>query len=111
MPLLFSYGTLRQDAVQLSTFGRLLDGFPDDLVGFEQSIFEVTDPKFVSTSGRARHAIVTFTGQTEHRVAGTAFEVTDDELAKADAYESAGYIRMLAQLASGRQAWVYAKGS
>ena len=26
MPLLFSYGTLRQETVQLSTFGRLLQG-------------------------------------------------------------------------------------
>jgi len=111
MPLLFSYGTLRQEAVQLSTFGRLLYGSPDDLIGFEQSLFEVTDPEFVSTSGKAQHAIVTFTGRNEHRVAGTAFEVTDDELARADAYEPAGYARVLAQLASGRQAWVYAKGS
>ena len=26
MPFLFSYGTLQQEAVQLSTFGRRLDG-------------------------------------------------------------------------------------
>jgi len=37
MALLFSYGTLQQEAVQMSTFGRLLDGQPDELVGFEQS--------------------------------------------------------------------------
>jgi hypothetical protein len=33
--LLFSYGTLRQRDVQLSTFGRLLDGRPDAIVGFD----------------------------------------------------------------------------
>jgi hypothetical protein len=41
MPLLFSYGTLQQGAVQLSTFGRLLEGQPDELVGFEQSVLKI----------------------------------------------------------------------
>lgn len=109
VPLLFSYGTLRQEAVQLATFGRLLHGEPDELVGFEQSLFEVTDPGFVSASGTAQHAIVTFTGRSDSRVPGMAFEVTDAELSSADAYEPAGYARVRAELASGRQAWVYAK--
>ena len=109
MPLLFSYGTLRQEAVQLSTFGRLLLGSPDELIGFEQSLFEVTDPEFVSASGTAQHAIVSHTGRTDSRVPGTAFEVTEAELARADAYEPVGYSRVLARLASGRQAWVYAR--
>ena len=52
MPLLFSYGTLRQEAVQLSTFGRVLRGHPDQLVGFEQSVFRIEDPAFVAMSGR-----------------------------------------------------------
>ncbi|MGH9961724.1 MAG: gamma-glutamylcyclotransferase, partial [Pyrinomonadaceae bacterium] len=38
MPLLFSYGTLQQESVQLSTFGRLLQGQGDALLGFEQSL-------------------------------------------------------------------------
>lgn len=33
MPLLFSYGTLQDDAVQLRTFERLLTGEPDELRG------------------------------------------------------------------------------
>ena len=109
MPLLFSYGTLRQEAVQLATFGRLLHGEPDELIGFEQSLFEVTDPEFVSASGKAHHAIVTFTGRSDSRVPGTVFELTDAELSGADAYEPAGYTRVRATLASGRQAWVYAR--
>lgn len=35
MPWLFSYGTLQQEAVQLSTVGRRLAGQADELVGFE----------------------------------------------------------------------------
>ena len=32
---LFSYGTLRYDTVQLSTFGRKLDGAADTILGFK----------------------------------------------------------------------------
>ena len=34
--LLFSYGTLQQDEVQLSSFGRLLDGEDHAMVGYRQ---------------------------------------------------------------------------
>ena len=108
MPLLFSYGTLQQSTVQLSTFGRLLHGQPDELIGFEQAVLEIEDPEFVATSGKAQHAIVRFNGRDDSRVSGTVFDVSDEELASADAYEPAGYKRVLARLASGKQAWVYA---
>lgn len=108
MPLLFSYGTLQQEAVQLSTFGRRLQGRPDELVGFELSVFEVKDPAFVATSGKAHHAIVRFNGRDDSRVTGTVLELTDVELTSADTYEPEGYQRVSTTLASGRQAWVYA---
>jgi hypothetical protein len=108
MPLLFSYGTLQQETVQLSTFGRLLQGQPDELVGFEQSLLEVEDPEFVATSGKRHHAVVRFNGRDESRVPGTVFEVSERELRNADEYEPVGYIRVAATLASGRSAWVYA---
>ena len=34
MPLLFSYGTLQHEEVQLSTFGRKLAGEKDLIVGY-----------------------------------------------------------------------------
>jgi gamma-glutamylcyclotransferase (GGCT)/AIG2-like uncharacterized protein YtfP len=108
MPLLFSYGTLQQEAVQMSTFGRLLQGQPDELVGFEQSLLKVEDPQFVATSGKTHHSIVRFNGRNDSRVSGTVFEVSDRELGKADQYEPTGYKRISAMLASGKQAWVYA---
>ena len=111
MPLLFSYGMLREPAVQLSTFGRLLGGHPDALVGFEQSVLRIEDPAFVASSGKADHAIVKWNGRDDSRVPGTVFELTDAELARADAYEPAGYTRVSATLASGKQAWVYAEAT
>ena len=109
MVLLFSYGTLQQEAVQLSLFGRRLVGHPDELIGFEQGLFEIEDPEFVATSGKAHHAIVRYNGRSDSRVRGTVLEVSDSELASADEYEPAGYKRLFATLASGKQAWVYAE--
>jgi gamma-glutamylcyclotransferase (GGCT)/AIG2-like uncharacterized protein YtfP len=41
-------------------------------------------------------------------VSGTAFEVSEAELAAADEYEKqAAYVRIEVTLASGAQAWVY----
>jgi hypothetical protein len=108
MPLLFSYGTLQQEAVQMSTFGRLLEGQPDELIGFEQSLLRIEDPQFVAASGKTHHSIVKFNGRSGSRVSGTVFEVSDAELANADQYEPAGYKRVSAMLASGKEAWVYA---
>src|SRR5689334_17939882 len=108
MPLLFSYGTLQREDVQRSTFGRPVSGHGDELVGYERSVFRIEDPAFVAASGKANHAIVRFTGNPEHRVPGVALEISDAELANADKYEPAGYTRVLAELASGKQAWVYA---
>ncbi|MDO4794910.1 MAG: gamma-glutamylcyclotransferase family protein [Brachymonas sp.] len=105
--LLFSYGTLQQLEVQLSTFGRALHGTADELIGFRQSMLKIEDPEVVKTSGKTRHPIVRFTGLAADRVAGTVFEISDEELARADRYEVADYRRVLAPLASGRQAWVY----
>jgi gamma-glutamylcyclotransferase (GGCT)/AIG2-like uncharacterized protein YtfP len=105
--LLFSYGTLQQREVQLATFGRELHGTADQLVGFRQSMVKIEDPEVVKTSGKSHHPIVKQTGLVEDRVAGTVFEVTDEELANADKYEVSDYKRVSAPLASGRTACVY----
>ncbi|MEV4642206.1 gamma-glutamylcyclotransferase family protein [Actinoplanes sp. NPDC049548] len=107
MPLLFSYGTLQDPAVQKATFGRELTGHPDALVGYSLTLLEITDPDVIAVSGQTHHPIVTATGNTGDRVPGTAFEVSDDELAAADTYEVDDYHRVLAPLTSGAQAWVY----
>ena len=105
--LLFSYGTLQQLDVQLSTFGRELRGTADELVGFAQSMVRIEDAEVVKTSGKTHHPIVRHTGATTDRVTGTVFEITDEELENADKYEVSDYKRVAAPLASGRTAWVY----
>jgi acyl-CoA thioesterase len=95
MPLLFSYGTLQQEAIQRSTFGRALDGAPDELAWFESQAL-------------GPHRNAAYTGKSESRVTGTALDVTPEELAKADEYErSTNYVRISVRLASGKDAWMY----
>jgi gamma-glutamylcyclotransferase (GGCT)/AIG2-like uncharacterized protein YtfP len=67
----------------------------------------IEEADVVAKSGKTDHPIVAFTGGNEDRVAGTVFEISDAELAAADAYEVAAYKRVLAPLASGLNAWVY----
>lgn len=109
MALLFSYGTLQEDAIQMIAFGGVLRGQPDELVGFERAPFRIEDAEFVAISGKADHIIVTFTGRSESRVSGTVFEISDRELEMADDYEPAGYGRVVTKLASGKEAWVYVR--
>jgi hypothetical protein len=109
VPLLFSYGTLQQEDVQLSTFGRRLDGRPDSLVGFLLTQFEISDPEVVRISGKAHHPMATFTGIREQQIPGVVFEITERELELADGYEtSPAYRRFSTRLSSGLVAWVYA---
>lgn len=104
---LFSYGTLQQENVQLATFGRLLKGAADALVGFKQELVEITDPDVLAKSGKRFHPIVSRSDNDADRVTGTVFEISAEELAAADRYEVDDYERIAVTLASGAGAWVY----
>lgn len=107
MPLLFSYGTLQDEQVQRSLFGRTLRGRKDHLLNYEQALSRVEDPEFARTSGKTHHAILRPARNDAAQVEGTALEVTDAELARVDQYEPVEYKRVIGRLASGGQAWVY----
>lgn len=106
---LFSYGTLQYENVQMSTFGRKLNGNPDILLGYRLTMVEITDRHVLATSGETHHPIITFTGDVTDQVPGYVFEVTTDEMEKADSYEVSDYKRVNRQLASGLMAWVYVR--
>ncbi|QND51752.1 gamma-glutamylcyclotransferase [Phyllobacterium sp. 628] len=106
---LFSYGTLQQEDVQLSSFGRRLSGSKDAMPGFKKSMIEITDPDVIKASGSNFHPIVVPSEHQADEVDGTVFEITAKELAAADAYEVSDYKRIEVQLKSGITAWVYVK--
>ena len=105
--LLFSYGTLQLEQVQLATFGRTLEGSKDRLLGYRTEWREVGDPAVIKSSGICRHPIIAFTGWPWDVVRGTVYRVTTEELRHADAYETADYTRVPVTLVSGKAAWVY----
>lgn len=107
MPLLFSYGTLQDENVQISLFDRRLVGRRDYLLGYKESLTRIADQDFARTSGKAHHSILRRAANETEKLKGTVFEVTDVELELADKYEPAEYKRVVANLASGGQAWVY----
>ena len=105
--LLFAYGTLQSEVVQLSIFGRRLTGKEDALIGYRLEMIRIDDKHFATASGTAEHRNLEFTGNPSDSVAGTVFKLTRAELEQADDYEPGGYKRMLVQSRSGLNVWVY----
>ena len=108
---LFSYGTLQKESVQLDTFGRLLDGVPDILVGYKLSMIKIEDKKVITSSGATHHPIIKYTGDYSDTIEGIVFKITENELKQADKYEVDDYNRVPVQLKSGKSAWVYINAS
>jgi hypothetical protein len=106
--LLFSYGTLQLEAVQMELFGRRLTGTPDALPGFDTRPLKIDDEAVVAISGQTHHTMATFTGRPSDLIVGTVFTLTPDEIHKADTYEVAAVKRVSVVLQSGIRAWVYA---
>jgi malonyl-CoA O-methyltransferase len=104
---LFSYGTLRQEDVQLSIFGHRLEGEFDVLPGYELVNVTIEDQAFVARSGTALHRNLRFTGAKTDCVEGMLLTLESHELELGDKYEPEPYRRVRVELASGKQAWVY----
>ena len=104
--LLFSYGTLQLADVQRATFGRLLDGRPDALVGYALEPLPISDAEVVRISGAAVHTIGRATGDPADRIPGVVFTITAAELEACDRYEVDAR-RIETELASGARAFLY----
>lgn len=108
MEKLFSYGTLQYKKVQVETFGRELVGDKDTLLGFYLSEIIIKDRAVIKASGTNIHPILRLSQNPAEEVNGTIFEITKEELLRADKYEVAEYMRISAKLKSGKTAWIYA---
>ena len=86
---LFACGDFQQTVVQERIFGHRLAGKPDALIGF------------------CREPFVRPSVNSNDRVDGMVFRVTDADLAAADACEPPNYRRSKVKTASGILAWVY----
>lgn len=107
MPLLFSYGTLQKEQVQLETFGRVLKGENDKLPAYKLAYVEITDPEVLRKSGQQFHPIIKYSGNVDDSVEGVLFEVTHEEILAADEYEVADYKRIETLFTSGKTGFIY----
>lgn len=105
--LLFSYGTLQLEQVQLDTFGRKLEGSGDRLNGYRLEPVQIKDQGVIRSSGLATHTIAHRSDDPGDFIEGMVFELTDLELQQADSYEVEDYKRIEVELASGKKSWVY----
>jgi gamma-glutamylcyclotransferase (GGCT)/AIG2-like uncharacterized protein YtfP len=106
LELLFSYGTLQKEKVQLELFGRLLYGSQDFLQRYKLETIEILDEDVLAKSGQQYH-LIAVPGSLDDQVKGVAFEMTMEEIFRADEYETEDYKRISVVLESGRESWVY----
>lgn len=95
--LLFSYGSLQQQEVQLSLYKRVLTGNEDQLLGFKLTEELLYD----------QYPIIIETKDNTDVISGIVFEITLEELKFTDDYEGEQYRRIKVKLESGREAWCY----
>lgn len=107
MEVIFSYGTLQDEAVQMKNFGRKLNGEQYTLQGFTIKMIPISNLEVVRISGKTHHPTLIKTHNTKDEVQGMTFEITKEELIQADSYEDADYERITVELSSGKKAWVY----
>jgi len=105
--LLFSYGTLQLEKVQLENYGRLLKGERDKLIGYKVLKLQITDSTVLSKSQLEYHPIAVKTKNESDFIEGMLFEITDKELVETDKYEVSQYLRILETFESGKKAWLY----
>lgn len=92
MELVFAYGTLVDPAVRQTVLGRAVPALQAVLPG----------------SCKKEGEYPTLEADEKAQVLGVCFEVTEEELAKLDAWE-ASYRRVPVQLEEGLAAWAYVK--
>lgn len=98
---------MQKEEVQKETFGRLLKGHKDFLTGYQLKMLEITDPEVLRKSSQKFHPILEFSGNMEDEVEGILFEVTDEEILQADAYEVDDYKRIETVFRSGKKGFIY----
>jgi len=100
MESLFAYGTLCDETVQRTVFGRSLEGVPDAILGYQLGSITING-KIYRTLDQSRHE--------SDAVEGRVFRLSAAELVLADAYETKAYRRVRARLRSETDAWVYVR--
>jgi gamma-glutamylcyclotransferase (GGCT)/AIG2-like uncharacterized protein YtfP len=102
MEQLFAYGTLKNKDVQEKIFGRVLKGQPETLKGYTIKEIQIEEEY-----GLEPYPIIVQTKNQENTIDGILYELSMEDIQKADIYEGKYYQRIQVQLQSNQLAWVY----
>jgi gamma-glutamylcyclotransferase (GGCT)/AIG2-like uncharacterized protein YtfP len=102
MEQLFAYGTLKDKEIQETIFGRILKGTSETLTGYAIKEIQIEEEY-----GLAPYPIIVSTQNQKDRIDGILYELSSEELQKADRYEGKHYTRIQVKLESNKIAWVY----
>jgi gamma-glutamylcyclotransferase (GGCT)/AIG2-like uncharacterized protein YtfP len=102
MQKLFAYGTLQDKDVQENLFGRMLQGTPETLIGYELNEIQIEEE-----FGIVHYPIIMETNNSNDTIGGILYEVTMNDLRQADLYEGKHYKRIEVHLQSDQKAWAY----
>jgi hypothetical protein len=105
--LVFSFGTLRDAAVQEALLGRRLSSSADALVGYRVGRVRISDPAAIAASGADVHPALVQTGRLADVVEGELLELTDDELSVVHRYEEVSFMPINVETRGGRTAIAY----
>ncbi len=96
MQKLFTYGSLQLPHIQEKLFNRILAGTPDILPDYEKGVLEIEGKKFNVANMK-----------TGSSIPGTVYDLSTEELERADRYEGNGYKRIRIILETDTEAWLY----
>lgn len=102
---LFSFGTLLDPAVQRHLFAREVPTAAAELAGHAVVEVAIDDPDVVAASGSAVHPGLV--PSVRGSVPGGLLHLDAAQLAAADAYEVAAYVRRRVHTTAGEPAWAY----
>ncbi len=102
MQKLFTYGTLQNDDIQETIFGRQLQGTPEILIGYVIKEIQIEEE-----FGIVHYPIIMETNNPEDTINGIVYEITSIDLRQADLYEGLHYKRVEVHLQSNEMAWAY----
>ncbi|MBD3629817.1 MAG: gamma-glutamylcyclotransferase [Cyclobacterium sp.] len=105
--LLFSYGTLGSEKVQLENYGRIVKGKRDTLAGYRLDKIQITESSVLAKSQLEYQPIAIKSENKTDFIEGLLFEITESELVITDHYEVSQYHRIRETVGSGKKAWIY----
>lgn len=98
MHKLFTYGTLQDETIEQMLFNKTLDGSKDSITGFEK--------QEIILEGNV-YPILIKNNESTKVIKGTYYHLSNQEMLICDEYEGNEYKRVLVQLDSRIEAWVY----